>query len=124
MRKIKAIDTDALRAEDLVELDDLIAAFQNYLRKELRYSKKEAEMASADMESPYQVPYVMQRYWDTVEIDGISYEIRYCNTDFCACGLFHLADAKSFEFLMLFDESSMPDQTTTSYINARKKFVV
>ena len=124
MRKLKQLDFSTLTAEDLVDLNVLIDAFKNYVKREFGYDDIEAQIAAEDMENPYNTPYIMQTYMDTVEIAGVSYEARYCHTDFCACGLFHLASAAPFEFYMLFDTSTLSDQTVRSYARAKKKFVL
>lgn len=124
MAKIIEFDTTSLKSSDLVELPVLIDAFKQYLKKELHYGKRDADFAASDLENPYHTPFIMQDYVDTVEFAGVSYEVRFCHTDFCACGLFHLANTKSFEFYMLFDQSTMPDRTARSYANARKVYVL
>ena len=124
MAKIIEFDTSSLKSSDLVELLVLIDAFKQYLIKELHYGKQEANIAATDLENPYNTPFIMQDYVDTVEFEGVSYEVRFCYTDFCACGLFHPAGAKPFEFYMLFDQGTMSDSSVKSYANARKVFVI
>lgn len=51
-------------------------------------------------------------------------EVRFCETDFCSCGLFHLAIYLPLLFYMLFDQVSMKDQTVGSYQAAKKKYVI
>ena len=124
MGKLESLILEDLKETDLVGEEGLIHAFEEYLKRELGYDDLEAALAAVDMDEPYNVPYVLQEYIDTVEIGGHTYEGRYCHTDFCRCGLFHLADVTPFEFYMLFDTDTMEDQTVGSYDQAKKKFVV
>lgn len=120
---MRKINLDKLKSEDLKDGEALIEAYKVYLKKKLKYSEWEADMASSDLENPYNTPYIMQDYEQSVEIDGVCYEIRSCHTDFCVCGLFELANAKPFEFYMLFDMSTVPNRTVGEYSGARKMYV-
>lgn len=117
------LNWDELKASDLKSLDELIEAYKAYLMRVLGYDKSEAELASTDMTDPYNVEYVLQEYDGDYEVEGKEYEVRYCYTNFCYCGLFHLADKEPFEFYMFFDKSTLPDQTVGSYTKADKKFI-
>ena len=121
---MREIDFDNLKSSDLVSVEVLVERFKEYLKKELDYSDIEAEIGAFDMNNPYTAQFINQDSEGKIEIDGVKYEVRYCYTDFCLCGLFHLADIKPFEFYMFFDTSAMKDQTVGSYIKADKKFVV
>jgi hypothetical protein len=121
---MREIDLDELTFDDLVDGDMLIAAFIGYLKETLDYTDDEAKMAATDMEDPYNAPYVMQDYEGIYEVDGVDYEVRSCYTDFCACGLFHLAGVEPFEFYMLFNAEDIEDESVSSYMNARKMFIV
>ena len=124
MDHMKELDFATLTEENLVDLNALIDAFKAYVKQELGYDDIEAQIAAEDMENPYDAPYIMQDYVDTVTISGVRYEVRYCYTDYCACGLFHLADAKPFSFYMLFDESTLKSNSVRAYKKAKKMFIV
>lgn len=124
MGKLEHLNLWELKESDFVDERELVHAFEEYLKRELGYDDLEAALAAVDMEEPYNVPYVLQDYFDTLEVGDKTYEVRYCHTDFCYCGMFHLAGVTPFEFYMLFDTSTMEDQTVGSYSRAKKKFVV
>ena len=124
MANLKDINLDELKKEDLKELPALIQAFKSYVKIELGYEDWEADVAAEDMEDPYNAPYIMQDYEGDITVDGVKYEVRYCYTDFCACGLFHLAGVTPFTFYMLFDKSTMKSRSTAAYTKARKAFVI
>ena len=121
---MREINLEELNREDLKEIDELLEAFKDYLQIELGYDAEEAAVASTDMENPYTAPYVMEEFEGEARIAGDSYEVRFCYTDFSACGLFHLAEVPPFEFYMFFDKNTMPDTTVGSYKNATKKYLL
>ena len=121
---MREVDFDSLKSSDLVDVEVLVEHFKDYLKRELDYSDVEAEIGAIDMNNPYRAQFIEQDYEGEFEIDGIEYEVRYCCTDFCLCGLFHLADVTPFEFYMLFDKSTMKDETVSSYMKSDKKFII
>jgi len=122
---MKEYDIDLITANDLVDYDTLVQAFKEYLMDVLEYDEDEADFViEADFENPYDTPFISQEYEGDITVEGIDYEVRFCETDFCSCGLFHLADLPSFAFYMLFDQVSMKDQTVGSYQAAKKKYVI
>ena len=124
MGKLEELIIWDLTENDLVDEAGLVKAFEDYLKQELGYDDLEAALAAVDMEEAYTIPYVLQEYIDTDVIGGTTYEARYCHTDFCQCGFFHLANVTPFEFYMLFDVSTMEDKTVGSYSQAKKKYIV
>ena len=109
---------------DLVEHEMLIASYKDYLKKKFSYDEFEATIAYSDLDDPYDTPYIMQEHEGEINIDGIVYEVRFCYTDFGACGLSHMAKAAPFKFYMLFDKTTMNDNTVEGYQRARKVYIV
>lgn len=124
MDHMKELDFSTLTEVNLVDLNILIDSFKAYVKRELGYDDIEAQIAAEDMENPYDVPYIVQDHIDTVEVAGVRYEVRYCHTDYCACGLFHLADVKPFAFYILFDKSTLKGHSVRAYKKAAKKYIV
>lgn len=124
MGKLEELIVWDLTEKDLVDEAGLVKAFEDYLKRELGYDDLEAALAAVDMEDAYNIPYVLQEYVDTDVIGQTTYEARYCHTDFCRCGFFHLANVTPFEFYMLFDVATMEDKTVGSYTQAAKKYIV
>ena len=81
-------------------------------------------VVKCDFENPYDTPFILQDYEGDYIVDGKEYEVRSCHTDFCYCGLFHLADKEPFEFYMFFDRETMSDNTVGSYQNATKLYLI
>lgn len=122
---MREIDLDAIVRSDLIDHVAISKAFKNYLMEVLKYDESEADFViSTDFENPYNTPFIMQDYEGEFTIDGKDYEVRLCRTDFCACGLFHLADILPFEFYMFFDLETLPDTTVGSYQNAKKMYLI
>lgn len=122
---MKNIDLNNITSKDLVDHANISEAFKNYLKTVLGYDESEANFVVAtDFKCPYDTPFIMQDFEGVYAVDGKEYEVRSCHTDFCACGLFHLAGLPPFEFYMLFDLETMPNQTVGSYRNARTKYLV
>lgn len=119
---MKKYTLSTLTAEQLFDTDELVKKYTSYLKRVLGYGNFEASYVAAEMENPYDVEYITQEYVGYAEIDGIKYEVRRCCTDFVRCGLFHLADKKGFDFLMLIDITTMEDKTVGSYRRARKMY--
>lgn len=113
-----------VKRSDLVDVEVLVERFKEYLKKELDYSDAEAEIGALDMNDPYRASFVSQDHVGSHKIRMVEYEVRYCRTDFCRCGLFHLADVKPFEFYMLFEKASLKSNTVASYMDANKKFII
>lgn len=121
---MRKFDFKNIKSSDLVDVEGLVEQYKKYLKKFLNYSDIEAEIGAIDMNDPYKAQFISQDYVGSYEIDGMEYVIRYCRTDFCRCGLFHLADVTPFEFYMLFEKASLKDQTVGSYVDANKKFII
>lgn len=103
---MRSIYLSDFKKEDLVNGEALIEAYKNYLMEELGDDEWDAQnCANEDMSNPYDAPFVIQEYEGCVEIDGVSYEVRRCRTNYCMVGLFHLDKVKPFEFYMLLDQS-------------------
>lgn len=124
MGKLEELALWKLSEEDLVDVEGMMNAYEEYLKRELGYDDLDAALTAVDMEEAYDLPYVIQEYVDTYKIGESTYAARYCHTDYCRCGFFHLANVTPFEFYMLFDVATLKDNTVGSYSRARKKFVV
>lgn len=123
MRKIA--DLEKISNKDLLDYAKISAAFKKYLMDVLEYDEGEANyIIATDFEDPYDTPFIMQDYEGKFTIGDRTYEVRSCRTDFCACGLFHLAELPPFEFYMLIDLETLPDTTVHSYQNARKMYLL
>lgn len=118
-------DLDGITGKDLMDHNAISAEFKEYLIDVLGYDEEEANfVVSSDFANPYDTPFIMQDYEGEFTVDGKDYEVRLCYTDFCACGLFHLAELPPFEFYMFFDRATMPDKTVGSYRCAEKKYLI
>ena len=73
---------------------------------------------------PTQGAFLSQDYEGDITVDGMEYEVRFCETDFCLCDLFHLANLPASSFYILFDQAPMKDQTMWTYQKMKKKYVV
>lgn len=120
---MKTYNLSKIAKEKLMDVEGLKKEYMKYLKRVLKYDEFEAEYVASDLDNPYETEYIDQDYIGEVEIDGVLYEARSCCTNLMRCGMFHLADKKPFEFLMLFDTTSMPDHSVGSYSNARKIFL-
>ena len=119
------VDFNNLSAQDLVDHAAISEAFKRYLMEVLEYDEDEADfVVSTDFENPYDTPYIMQEYECICTVDGKTYEVRSCCTDFCACGMWHLAERPSFGFYMFFALETMPDKTVGSYRGAQKMYML
>ena len=119
------VDFNNLSAQDLADHATISEAFKRYLMEVLEYDEDEADfVVSTDFENPYDTPFIMQEYERNFTVDGKTYEVMSCYTDFCACGLWHLAELPPFEFYMLFDLETMPDKTVGSYRGAKKMYML
>ena len=121
---MRDIDLNSVKPEDLVDVEGLKSAFVQYARKVLKLGKFDAEMAAMDFNNPYNTQYVIQDYEGDYEIGDATYEIRHCRTDFNYCGMFEWSSKKPFEFYMLFDKETLPDNKVQSYIESKKMFIV
>jgi hypothetical protein len=121
---MREINLDNVTEKDLFDYESIAAAFKKYLMEVFFYDESEADfVVSTDFENPYNTPFIMQDYEGQYTIGGKEYEVRSCRTDFCAVGLFHLASEPQFEFFMLFDLETLPDNSVRSYQNARKMYL-
>ena len=121
---MRNIDLEKITSSDLIDHAILSKAFKNYLMEVLEYSEYEADFVIAsDFGLPYDTPFIMQDYEGRFVVDGKDYEVRMCRTDFCACGMFHLAELPPFEFYMFFDLDTMPDTTVGSYRKAKTLYL-
>ena len=122
---MKEFNIDLITSEDLVDYDILVQAFKSYLMNVLEYDEEEADFVfKMDFVDPYDTSFISQDYEGDIEIDEKDYEVRFCETDFGSCGLFHLADLPSFSFYMLFDQATMSNQTVGAYQTAKRKYVI
>ena len=122
---MREIDLDAVTAEELLDHAAIAQEFKKYLMDVLGYFEDEADfVVKCDFENPYDTPFILQDYEGDYIVDGKEYEVRSCHTDFCYCGLFHLADKEPFEFYMFFDRETMSDNTVGSYQNATKLYLI
>lgn len=121
---MKRINLKRIKETDLISKDALLECYKAYLKNELGYDEFEVEIASMDMNNPYNFEALIQDYVGDCEIDGVEYSVRFCHTDFCRCGLFRLSDVNPFEFYMLFDKSTMSGNAVGAYMNANKKYIV
>lgn len=121
---MREINLDNVTEKDLFDYEAIAAAFKKYLMEVFFYDESEADfVVSTDFENPYNTPFIMQDYEGQYTIGGKEYEVRSCRTDFRAVGLFHLASEPQFEFFMLFDLETLPDNSVRSYQNARKMYL-
>ena len=117
------------RRPDWATLDDsafidqaaLEQAFGEYIKKVLHLGNESIKMFTDDLKKLYGVPYLTLDYIGVFRRNGISYEVRYCRANFSVCGLCSRS-TKPFRFYILFDKSTMPDNTVDSYRKARKLF--
>ena len=122
---MREVDLDNLTGKDLIDHAAISEAFKNYLMYVLEYDECEADfVVSTDFENPYNTPFIMQDYEGEYTVDGKDYEVRSCRTDFCACGLWHLAEKKPFEFYVFFDLETLPDTTVGAYHKSRKMYLI
>jgi hypothetical protein len=97
--------------------------FAEYMKKVLHFDDESVALFASDLEKLYGVPYLTQDYLEVIDRNGVKYEVRYCRANFSVCG-FCSPRTKAFKFYVLFDKSTMPDNTVGSYIDARKLFYV
>ena len=122
---MRKVDLDNLNGKDLIDHAGIAEAFKSYLMNVLEYDEGEADfVVSTDFENPYDTPFIMQDYEGKYTVDGKDYEVRSCRTDFCACGLWHLAELPPFEFYMFFDLETLADTTVGSYQKSRKMYLI
>ena len=122
---MREVDLDSLTGKDLISHTSISEAFKSYLMETLDYGEDEADfVVSTDFENPYDTPFIMQDYEGQYAVDDKEYEVRFCYTDFCACGLFHLSNVEPFEFYMFIDLDTLPDQTVGAYRNAKKLYLI
>ena len=121
---MREINFDNVEEKDLFDYEAIAGAFKKYLMEVFFYDEGEADfVVSTDFENPYNTPFIVQDYEGQYTIGGKKYEVRLCRTDFCIVGLFHLACEPQFEFYMLFDLETLPDNSVGSYQNARKMYL-
>ena len=119
------VSLNKLTSKDLIDHAALSEAFKTYLIKILKFDEYRADfVVSNEFENPYNAPFVVQNYEGSYTVDGKWYEVRSCHTDFCYCGLFHLANKKPFKFYMFFDRETLPDNTVGSYQKAKKLYLI
>ena len=122
---MREIDLVNLSAKDLIDHAAISEAFKKYLIEVLEYDEGEANfVVSTDFENPYNTPFITQDCEGKFTVGGKAYEVRSCRTDFCACGLWQLAELPPFEFYMFFDLETMPDRTVGSYQKSRKMYLI
>ena len=122
---MREVELENLMGKDLIDHATIAGEFKRYLMEVLEYDEDEANfIVYTDFEDPYGTPFITQDYVGNYTVDGKEYEVRICHTDFCACGLWHLAELPPFEFYMFFDLETLPDTTVGSYMGARKLYLI
>lgn len=122
---MKDIDLNTVTSKDLINYTALSEAFKNYLIKVLGYEEYEADfVVSSDFASPYDTPYIINEYEGIFVVDEKKYQVMSCHTDFCACGMFHLANVPPFEFYMFIDTETLSDSTVGAYREAKKMYLL
>ena len=109
---------NAISVESLLSTKSYTNPYQNFIDVVID------EVYERTGENPYNTPFIMQDYEGEYTVDGKDYEVRSCRTDFCACGLWHLAEKPPFEFYMFFDLETLPDTTVDSYQKSRKMYLI
>ena len=121
---MRKINLDALTGEELLDYATIAQVFKKYLMDVLGYDDGDADFVTRnDFENPYDTPFIEQDFEGDYTIGGKEYEVRSCKTNFMMVGLFHLADVEPFEFYMLFDKETLPDNSVGSYQSARKMYI-
>lgn len=121
---MREIDLDNLASKDLIDHAAISDEFKKYLMLVLGYDECEADFVIAsDFENPYDTPFLTQDYEGVFVVDGKKYEVRFCRTDFCAVGLFHLAYEPPFEFYMFIELDTLNNKTTGAYRKAHKMYL-
>lgn len=92
-------------SKDFKNHEELIEAFKEYCIEVLSYDENDADIAALDLEDPEETEYIIPEFDCECTIDGKDYTVYLCHTDFCWCGLFHLANVERFEFYMLKDDN-------------------
>lgn len=122
---MREIDFDNITPEELIDIDTLTGHFRKYLTETLGYEPGEADMITIEeFSDPYDAECIMQEYEGDYEINGKTYEVYSCKTDFGYVGMWHLTEFPPFAFYMLIDTGTMPDQTVGSYQNAEKMYIL
>lgn len=122
---MRDIDFDTITAEDFLDHADIAQKFKAYLMDVIGYDEDDADFVTrTDFANPYNTPFIEQDFEGEYTIDGKDYEVRSCKTNFMIVGLFHLEDVQPFEFYMLFDQATLPDNCVRSYQNADKKYII
>ena len=122
---MREIDLDAVTVEELLDHAAIAQEFKKYLMDVLGYDNGDADFVTRnDFANPYDTPFIEQDFEGEYTIGGKDYEVRSCKTNFMMVGLFHLADVKPFEFYMLFDKETLPDNCVGSYQKAEKKYII
>ena len=123
MANAKKPDWTTLDDSAFLDQTSLEQAFSEYMKKVLHFDNESVELFAGDLRKLYGVPYLTQDYLETITRNGTAYEVRACRANFSVCG-FCSPRTKSFRFYVLFDKSTMPDNTVGSYIDARKLFYI
>ncbi len=121
---MRKVNLNRITGKDLVDHAGIAEAFKKYLMNVFEYDETDADIVvSGDFENPYDTPYIIQDYEGKYTVDGKEYEVMSCRTDFCACGLWHLAEKPPFKFYMFIDLETLPDRTVGSYKASRKMYL-
>ena len=122
---MREIDLDTVTAEELLDHAAIAQEFKKYLMDVIGYDDGDADFVTrTDFANPYDTPFIEQDFEGEYTIDGKEYEVRSCKTNFMMVGLFHLADVEPFEFYMLFDKETLPDNGVRTYQKAEKKYII
>lgn len=122
---MREIDFTQITENDMITHEILSDAFKKYLMDAIGYNEVEASfVAETDFADPYDTPYITTEYEGEYDIGSKTYEILSCKTDFCSVGMWQMSEKPPFEFCMLIDTASKPDNTIGSYQKARKMYIL
>lgn len=122
---MRDINRDNITGKDLIDYDGIASAYKKYLIDVMGYEEDEADFViKMDFSNPYDTPYIVQDFEGDYTIDGKAYEVRLCHTDFGCMGIFEYAEIDPFEFYMLIDKETLPDNLVSTYQKARKMYII
>lgn len=122
---MREIDFSQITENDMISHEILSGAFKKYLMDVIGYDEEEASfVAETDFSEPYDAPYISAEYEGEYDIGSKTYEILSCKTDFCSIGMWQMAENPPFEFCMLIDIETKPDNTIGSYQKASKMYIL
>lgn len=120
---MRKIDFNKIKYSDLLDHSAISQEFKRYLMVVMEYSPEEADfVVSTDFKNPYNTPYITMEYEGCVKLEGKTYEILSCKTDFR--GMLYLRPDTDFEFFMLTDVDSLENNTVGAYAKADKMYLL